>query len=343
MRLKKGIILFITCLLLFAIGVGVESVYCAYFSSGSAFRMLEVTAVGGVYVIGPEEENGLDAGPLIAWAKKNRAALLVIGDSPGIAVYDGSGGIAKLLKKAGAEIKEPLDERMAGVFVTNDAAYGTAYLRDGVFWPEKLELPVLGTYDEAAMPQDLRRPFYYPLSVMGKKGMFYLTDAQDVDTLKKLLSSIHPDAEITERSAPDALQFLSLLFHDPVESRARTTECVTILALGLCALFSGMMYVREQRRAFAVRRLFGMSFAKIRLSILGTFGGISAAAVLLFFGSTCLAGFSPLTLPERLLLSGVLLLVCGMLTAAITVIGMALIRRTVRGGMRYENDRSSLS
>lgn len=307
--------------------------------------MLEVGAYGGVLIVNPMDEVGFNPKELTDWAKENETALLVVGDSPGLAVFDGSGRVKALLEKAGVDTgAPPLDGSMTGVYVTNDAAYVSAYVKDDVFILGELELPVLGYYDVSMLPENMQRPFLYPLSVMNGKGMFYLTDAQDgeaMNALVQLLERIHPDSEITEHSSRlNILQFLSLLLHDPVVSRSRTTELVTIIALLLCYLFSGFMLFREHRRELVIRHLFGMSMNRIRLSFSSMFGTVLVISSLLFFGSTWETGYSQLVLSEKLLITGVLLTISTAATIIVNWIGMAGIRKTISGGMRYENNPS---
>ena len=348
MKRKTVIILLISCLLLFAIGIGIEDIYCAYFHAGSAFKRFEVGAIGGMLIIDPAEESDFDAKALVDWAKENRAALLVVGDSPGLAVYDGSGKVKALLEQAGADKNTPpLSEGVSGVYITDDAAYASAYVKNGVFLPDTLALPVLGYYDVSMLPEDIQRPFLYPLSMMNQKGMFYLTDAQDGDAMSALihlLRKIHPDSEITDHSSRlNILQFLSLLLHDPVVSRSRTTTFVTVIALYLSYLFSGCMLFREYRRELAIRHLFGMSLGRMRLSFALIFGAAIAVSLLLFFGSMRMMGFSDLALSEKRLLVGVLFLVGAAETVIVNAIGFIGIKQAIGGGMRYENDRSGIS
>ena len=182
MKLKRTLILLISCLLLLAIGIGIEDIYCAYFHSRSGyFRMLEVGAYGGVLIVNPMDEVGFNPKELIDWAKENETALMVVGDSPGLAVYDGSGRVKALLEKAGVSSSAPpLDSSMTGVYVTNDAAYVSAYVKDDVWMLGELALPVLGYYDVSMLPEDLQRPFLYPLSVMNGKGMPCLYISRDL-------------------------------------------------------------------------------------------------------------------------------------------------------------------
>ena len=346
MKRKTVIILLISCLLLFAIGIGIEDIYCVYFHAGSAFKMFEVGAIGGVLIIDPAEESNFDAKALVDWADENRAALLVVGDSPGLAVCDGSGKVKALLEQAGADKSAPpLNDGVSGVYITDDAAYGSAYVKNGVFLPDTLALPVLGYYDASRLPQDLRRPFLYPLSAMNGKGMFYLTDAKNgTETLLPLLQKLHPDSEITEHSGElGMLQFLSLLLHDPVVTRSRTTTFVTVIALSLSFLFSGCMLFREYRCELAIRHLFGMSLGRMRLSFALIFGAAIAVSLLLFFGSMQMMGFSDLALSEKRLLVGVLFLVGAAETGIVNAIGFIGIKQAMGGGMRYENDRSGIS
>lgn len=348
MKLKKVMILLISCLLLLSIGIGIEDIYCAYFHSGSGdFRMLEVGAYGGVLIINPMEEDSFNPEELTDWAKENEKALIIVGDSPGLAVCDGSGSVKALLEKAGVSASAPsLDAGMTGVYITNDAAYVSAYVKDDIFILGELTLPVLGYYDVSMLPEDIQRPFLYPLSMMNQKGMFYLTDAQDGDAMNALihlLRKIHPDSEITDHNSRlNILQFLSLLLHDPVASRSRTTEFVTIIALLLCYLFSGFMLFREHRRELSIRHLFGMSLNRIRLSFAFMFGTVIVLSSLLFLGSTWETGYSQLALSEKFLITGVLLLISAAATIIVNLIGMAGIRKIFSGGMRYENDRSRM-
>lgn len=344
MRIKKIIISAISCFLLLAVGIGIEDIYCAYFHGSGGLTLLERSSLssGGLIIIDPYAAPE-DTAALSDWAKKNGAALAVIGDSPGIAVCDHSGHIKKLLEKAGADkAASPLDESMNGVYVTNDTAYICAYVENGIFMPGTLSMPVLGYYDEAKLPEDLRRPFFYPLSAMAGKGQYYLTDADDISGLVQFLKQDGSTDEISVQSAGISIgRFLSLLVHDPVETRSRTTILYALISLSLCFIFSGLMLYREHRRELVIRHLFGMSVGKmIKLAIMIT-AAITAAALLLFLWSALSVDYVQLDNGETALLACIVAAVFLLLGAIVNTAGMLGIIRMINRGMRYEDNSAS--
>ena len=340
MRLKRAVIAAISCLLLVAVGIGIEDIYCAYFHGRSGLTLLErsSSAGGGIYIVGPDAPSD-DTSALSDWAAENRAALAVIGDSPGIAVCDRSGSIKKLLEKAGAEKEAPpLDESMNGVYVTNDAAYIGAYVEDGVFMPEALALPVLGYYDESKLPEDLRRPFFYPLSVMAGRGLFYSTDAEELSGLERLIKEAGPEDEITVRSADISMgELFWLLIHDPIEARSRTTVFCTIVSLSLCFVFSGLMLYREHRRELVIRHLFGMSLGKIRAAAALISAAVTGASLLLFVITVRAAGHVRLEGRELLIIACAAAAVYILLAAIVNAAGMMGLMGSIERGMRCED------
>ncbi|MBQ4448488.1 MAG: hypothetical protein II897_09415 [Clostridia bacterium] len=340
MSLKKIVIAIISCLLLLAVGIGIEDIYCAYFHGRSGFTLFERSsfAGGGLYIVGADTVPD-DTVALSRWAEGTGSALAVIGDSPGIAVCDRSGAIKKLLERAGADKSTPpLDESMSGVYVTNDKAYIGAYVENGIFMPDTLAMPVLGYYDEGRLPEDLSRPFFYPLSAMAGQGLYYLTDAEDHSGLEQLIKQASPDDEVIVQSAKIPIgRFLTLLIHDPLESRSRTSIFYTVISLSLCFIFSGLMLFREHRRELVIRHLFGMSIVRIVLTavlISAVMIGISLSS---FLFSVSAAGYVQLEREELLLLVCSVSAVYILLAAIVNTAGMIGVARSIKRGIRYED------
>lgn len=344
MRLKKIVITAVLCLLLLAVGIGVEDIYCAYFHGRCGLTVLERSSLsgGGLFIIDPNAAPE-DTAALCDWAEKNAASLAVIGDSPGVAVCDRSGHIKKLLEKAGADkAAPPLDGSTDGVYVANDNAYIGAYVENGIFMPGTLSMPVLGYYDEAKLPEDIRRPFFFPLSAMAGRGRYYLTDAGEVSGLERLIKKAGAEEELLVNSAELSFgRFLTLLFHDPVAARSRTTVFYTLISLALCFIFSGLMLYREHRRELAIRRLFGMSAGRIvKLAVLIT-AGIIGTSLLLFLFSLLTFDQMNADKAEIALLVCIAAAVFLLLGAIVNTAGMIGIFGAINRGIRYEDDNTS--
>jgi hypothetical protein len=343
MRLKRAVIAVVSCLLLVAIGIGLEDIYCAYFHGRSGFTLIERSSLagGGLYITGPDAASE-DTSALAAWAGETGSAVAVIGDSPGIAVCDRSGGIKRLLERAGADREAPpLDESMRGVYLTNDAAYIGAYVKDGIFMPEVLALPVLGYYDEGRLPDDMRRPFFYPLSMMAGRGLYYLTDADELSGLERLIREAAPEDELTVRSAGlSAGEFIRLLIHDPIEARSRTPILYAIISLSLCFVFGGLMLYREHKRELVIRHLFGMSLRKIKTGAALISAAVTGSSLLLFILTVRAAGRVRLEGRELKLLACAAAAVYMLLAAIVNAAGTIGLKGSIKRGMRYEDSGS---
>lgn len=344
-KLKLVLLLLVSCLLLTAIGVGLEDIYCAYFVDYKGFRVLSVadgTAWNmiAVYEDDIKSPNTALVEALTSWARENEAAMVVYDmNSEGAAVCDCSGQVRRMLIRAGVpEDCPPLDETMRGVYVANDPLLLAAYVRDNVFLPETMSLPVLGVYEKDRMPAGFESWFFYPLCASMGQSETVLTDQKgDLEPLKELILANWEGRSVIEyNNYGGFFGFLRLLVSDGLQSRSRTHVFFTAIGLGLSYVFCGLMLFREHRRELVVRHLFGMSVSRIRGRVLLLAGAVTAAALLLFARILQVARLARLQPEEILLLLGILLGISLLLSAAVILTGMAGVKRLMKGGVRHE-------
>ena len=344
MKARTILILTVSCLLLAAIGLGIEDIYCAYFLGSSGYKSLYLSmspAVNGTAVfigdaVKPKPEY---VSALVEWTREQGASTVAYDlNSSGSAVCEFDSRLRSLLIEAGAaEDIPPLDDTMSGVYVCSDPVFVGAFVRDGVFMPGTVGLPVLGYYDRDRMPDRFRALFFYPLTVSRGEIQTVVTDAADVDGLRDIMLSQYEDSTVIEYdSCGGVWGFIKLLFHDRLISRSRTHVFITTIGLALAFVFGGLMLFREKGRELVIRHLNGMSLARIRAAALSTAAAVTAAAMLLFAAALRFTALARLTRDEKLLLAGILLLVSIALDAAVLVFGMARLRKKLNGGIRYE-------
>ena len=345
MKAKTAVILVVSCFLLAAIGLGVEDIYCSYFSGVSGLRQYQLVddqngAVVSYYLDEIKTVNSDFVEGLSAWAQEHEAALVVSeAGSRGQAVLDGSGRIMRILNAAGVPEGSPkLDASMRGVYVADDPAFVDAYVADGVFLPSSLGLPVLGYYDPERMPRNFRRSFFYPLSVSLGHGDYFMTDARgDVDELVELILKNNDGKAVNRRNDyGGAIGFIGLLFKDPMTSRSRSNTFYTCLALALSFLFSGAMLFREYRRELIIRRRFGMPFRRVWRNALLIGLAVLIVSLLVFAFLLEIMDLIDLDAAEKFTLIGVLAAVGFALEAAVIAIGMAGIGKNTEGGGKNE-------
>ncbi len=99
------------------------------------------------------------------WAEDNEATVLVTSLNGGVGICDYSGWLDSALDP---DIVEKLNNGERGVCVSDDASFQYSYVKDGVFMPETIAIPILGTFsstDENLDKLILERKYLYPLEM----------------------------------------------------------------------------------------------------------------------------------------------------------------------------------
>ena len=121
------------------------------------------------------------------WAEDNKATVLVTSQNAGVGICDYSGWLDSALDPA---IVERLNNGERGVYVSDDASFQTAYVKNGVFMPETIAIPILGTFsstDENIDEMILERKYLYPLAMnAGSSAYTFYTRGGDADELAEM-------------------------------------------------------------------------------------------------------------------------------------------------------------
>ena len=352
MKLKLFKTAIILLIILFALGIGVEMVYCTdmrMIEGGFKDYSISISEYGNVfgYYAGADTKKKVErvSRKLTEWARKNNAAILVSEQTGwGSAVCDCSGGFMDLLVNAGVpEGSQPLDENTVGVYVSDESTFRDVYVVDGIFMPDEFGLPVLGYFDESKMPDRLRQPFYYSLSEMKKPEQEVFTDSsEDIEALKEYLLKENEGMVINSSHKYNRLwEFVSGTLSDLGEFRSQSSILTPVFTLAICAAFSGVMLFRELGESLRIRHLFGMSFSRIILATVVITAAIAISAALILRGS--MQSFSLVASLKDWEKDFILELFLAVVlpTAVITdLIGLVMTKKSIRGGIRNERDKA---
>lgn len=180
-----------------------------------------------------------------------------------------------------------------GAYVRDDPAFLDPYVSDGLLFPGRADLPVLGTFDPAVAPALLAEAdalLSFATLTSGDVNMdvaegVYYTDAADAEGLAALFEGAGYRVYVMSRPLSAALAELpaNLLSEDPL---ARVT-LFSLAALLFCLGYVTLWLFRSGLRQTRVRHLFGLSRRRIAGSV-----AVSCALVLAA-QTSCLALMLP--------------------------------------------------
>lgn len=282
MKTKNCIVVICSILILVSIGLGISIIYSDYyFNPTPGLQSFTVADASRVYVH-PEEDTGTPSSATSAkemyvlierWALDTKATIIYKNAfSAGCGIFAGSNWMLESLG-----LSFPRNEE--GVFISMDAAFAKAYVSDGRFLPDTLDLPVLGVYQERDTPAViLNAGFLYPLSMATQSDGMYFTDSNDMSRLIELFES-NGYMIIDQRQQLSIPELVAKLLTDSFLSRA-----VTFAMIGLIFCFSYMVLAlyKENVRRIWIYHMFGLSKTHLFLICSIASVGISMIAAFLF-------------------------------------------------------------
>lgn len=344
MKLKNTVILLIILIMEAALGFGVMSVYSTYFKLPvDGCTTLQVESHN--YFIG--EEDRMDAAfvrfmrALSDFADEDGSLMIVRpGNAAGLAVRD-DGGFLKTVLISG----EPAELAAGkGIFVSSDPSV-QIYVRDGVFMRGKLDLRVIGVYDESKMPRSLRNMgFICPLGMMDRRsrlteasGLTVISGTKRTEALIRLIegSGYREKYDVSILSQPvslfDGLK-ACFTYNDPFSVDMRPTG-YGILALIVGCVYAGLILCRDNLRPLAVRHLFGMPLARIT-ALYAAVSALTVIAGLAFFLGAAAAAraFWFFETKHIVRLFAVLAAILFSIAAAVGASGVLMLRKNYGGG-----------
>ncbi len=193
------------------------------------------------------------------WAEDNKATVLVVNKNAGVGVCDYSGWLDSALDP---NIVTKLNTGERGVYVSDDPSFQTAYVKDGMFMPETVAIPILGTFsstDENLDKLILERKYIYPLTMnAGASKYTFYARGGDANELVEILKE--KGFSIQELKQSGSLRPL-------IEGLFGYLVGVVFLAIILstifCFIFTFLMYYRGIFASVKVKHRFGLS--KLRL------------------------------------------------------------------------------
>ncbi|MBR6006989.1 MAG: hypothetical protein IK064_05115 [Clostridia bacterium] len=300
MKLKNITILLIICIMEAALGFGIMTVYSAYFKLPiDGCTSLSVDSHN--YFAGEEQQmdeaNVQFMERLKAFADEDASLMAVVPlGAAGISVRDNTGWLRSILKSGSiADF-----EAGKGIIVSSDPGV-QIYVKDGVFMRGKLDLRVVGVYDETGMPLQLRNMgFICPLGMANKRakmteesGIIIISTTKRTDGLITLIenSGYRERYDAAVLSEPIGLIdcIKSCFTHnDPFSVDMRPTA-FGILALVMGIVYGGLMLCRDNLRPLTVRRLFGMPLARMIALYTAVSLLTAVCGLLLFIGASAAA------------------------------------------------------
>ncbi|MBR0156283.1 MAG: hypothetical protein IJM20_02035 [Clostridia bacterium] len=296
MKLKNTVLLVMIAVMEAALGFGVMSIYSMYFKL-PIDGCTSISVDSHNYFIGEEAQMDEAYAELMdrlgSFADEDGSLMIAVPlGAAGIAVRDNTGWLKTVLKSG-----DPADfEAGRGVIVSSDPIART-YIDEGVFMRGTLDLRIVGVYDEAKMPLQLRNMgFICPPGMANRRagltevsGLIVLSSSKRTEELIALIGESgwreKNDAEVISRPIGLIEGIKNCFTHeDPFSVDMRPTA-YGVLALIMGIVYSGLILCRDNLRPLSVRRLFGMPLSRMiglyALTALLT----AAAGLLLFFGT----------------------------------------------------------
>lgn len=229
------------------------------------------------------------------WAKDNEATVLVTNLNAGIGICDYSGWLDSSLDPA---IVEKLNNGERGVYVSDDASFQTAYVKDGMFMPETVAIPILGTFsstDENLDKLILERKYLYPLEMnAGSSDYTFYTRGGDADELAEMFKEKGFVVSEVKYSNSWERIFKKLLSMEKIWDVYGRGFKISIV---FCFIFTFLMYYRGIYASVKVKHRFGLS----KLRLLGECvltALLVAGGAMLLLGAYLISGINTMPLSQ---------------------------------------------
>ncbi len=229
------------------------------------------------------------------WAEDNEATILVASQNAGIGICDYSGWLDSALDPA---IVERLNNGERGVCVSDDASFQTAYVKDGMFMPETIAIPVLGTFSSTDENLDrliLERKFIYPLIMNAGSDEYdysFYARGGDVDELVEIFYEkgfIVTGVKYSNSWEHVFEQLLSVKKIWDVYGKGFNISIV------FCFIFTFLMYYRGIFASVKVKHRFGLSKRRLLGECVLTALVVAGGAMLLL-GIYLISGINTISL-----------------------------------------------
>ena len=227
------------------------------------------------------------------WAEDNEATVLVTSLNGGVGICDYSGWLDSSLDPA---IVERLNNGERGVCVSDDASFQYSYIKDEMFMPKTIAIPILGTFSSTDKHLDkliLERKYLYPLEMnAGSSDYTFYTRGGDADELVEMFKE--RGFVVSEAKYSNSLKYI-------FERLLNLEKIGNVYILGLhasivfCFIFTFLMYYRGIFASVKVKHRFGLS----KLRLLGECvltALLVAGGAMLLFGAYLLSGISEMPL-----------------------------------------------
>ncbi len=214
------------------------------------------------------------------WAEDNKATVLVTNLNGGVGICDYSGWLDSSLDPA---IVERLSNGERGVCVSDDASFQYSYIKDDIFMPETIAIPILGTFSSTNKNIDkliLERKYLYPLAMnAGSSDYTFYTRGGDADELVDMFKE-------REFVVSDVKYSNSWKYASELLPNLKSIDSVVIggfnISLVFCFIFTFLMYYRGIFASVKVKHRFGLSKLRLLGECVLTALLVAGGAMLLF-------------------------------------------------------------
>ncbi len=230
-------------------------------------------------------------------AEDNKATVLVTSLNAGVGICDYSGWLDSSLDPA---IVERLSNGERGVYVSDDASFQYSYIKDEMFMPETIAIPILGTFSSTDKHLDkliLERKYLYPLTLNAgsQTGEYsFYAKGGDADELVEIFNEKGFVVRNVKHSNSWKYAFKQLLNLERIDSVIIKGFNISIV---FCFIFTFLMYYRGIFASVKVKHRFGLS----KLRLLGECvltALLVAGGAMLLFGVYLLSSISEISLPN---------------------------------------------
>ncbi len=227
------------------------------------------------------------------WAEDNEATVLVTSLNAGVGICDYSGWLDSSLDPA---IVERLSNGERGVYVSDDASFQTAYVKNDIFMPETIVIPIIGTFSSTDKNLDkliLERKYLYPLAMnAGSSEYTFYTRGGDADELVEMFWE--RGFVVSEAKYSNSLKYI-------FERLLNLEKFGNVYILGFnisivfSFIFTSLMYYRGIFPSVKVKHRFGLSKLRLLGECVLTALLVAGGAILLL-GAYLLSGISEMPL-----------------------------------------------